>query len=197
MKLSYDEKIKLYELLKLIDKLFEENDIKYWADGGTLLGSLREGHIIEHDDDADIAIHFKDLEKLKKIEFNKYGMELIRFWGGWKLFYADSLILKDQGDGKNCDDLFDTVYKVPACDIFTYAENPYAIDKTILYPTNRLIRDVHYPNCYFKKDEIKEIKKVKFGPIEINIPNDPHPYLTRYLGNDYMTTKRDKKGNTM
>jgi len=196
MQLTNEEKIKLYELLKMIDQLFRENNIKYWADGGTLLGSLREGHIIEHDDDADLAIQYEDLDKLKKIEFVKYGMELVRFWGGWKIFFCDSRIL-GESDGLSSDELFGTVYKIPSCDIFTYAVNPYANQPLILYPTNRLIREVNYPNCYFYKNEIDELKRIKFGSIEINIPNDPHPYLTRYLGDDYMTVKRDKSGKVI
>lgn len=58
----------------LID-LFEENQIKYWLDFGTLLGAARNGEIIPWDKDADFGILQQDCSKLNELaeKINKDG----------------------------------------------------------------------------------------------------------------------------
>ena len=62
----------LLEVFKDIDRVCRENDIKYTAIGGTLIGALRHKGIIPWDDDIDIAIprenyyRFIDIYEKKK-----------------------------------------------------------------------------------------------------------------------------------
>lgn len=53
---------KLYEVLCTIDDICKENNIKYFLDSGTLLGSVREKDFIPWDDDMDIKIFAEDLD---------------------------------------------------------------------------------------------------------------------------------------
>jgi len=56
--------------LDLIEKLkdvCDRNNLKYFIDGGTLLGAVRHQGFIPWDDDVDIVMPRKDFEKLKKI----------------------------------------------------------------------------------------------------------------------------------
>lgn len=52
------------ELLRIIHKLCEENDLLYWIDGGTLLGAVRHKGFIPWDDDIDICLSKDDYDKL-------------------------------------------------------------------------------------------------------------------------------------
>lgn len=57
----------ILEIMKIIDKVCKENNLRYWIDSGTLLGSIRHGGFIPWDDDCDICMTRDDYEKFKKI----------------------------------------------------------------------------------------------------------------------------------
>lgn len=59
--------LRMLEMLKFIDSFCSEHDIRYWLDGGTLLGAMRHGGYIPWDDDTDIAMTRQDAEKFKRL----------------------------------------------------------------------------------------------------------------------------------
>ena len=62
------------DLLAEFDRVCRKYDLKYCADGGTLLGAVRHQGYIPWDDDLDVAMLRRDFEKLNEIapkEFKK------------------------------------------------------------------------------------------------------------------------------
>ena len=50
--------------LRDIKRILDNGGIRFWLAFGTFLGAVREGRIIPHDDDTDLAIIDKDIPKL-------------------------------------------------------------------------------------------------------------------------------------
>lgn len=59
--------IRMLDLLIFLDNICKEHNLRYWLDGGTLLGSFRHNGFIPWDDDTDVCMPREDALKLKKI----------------------------------------------------------------------------------------------------------------------------------
>ena len=55
------------EVLHVIDKICKKHNIRWWADNGTLLGTIRHGGYIPWDDDLDICMLRDDYFKFKQV----------------------------------------------------------------------------------------------------------------------------------
>ena len=56
---------RLYEFLCLIDDICQKEGVRYFLDGGTEIGSVREKNIIAWDDDIDIKVLREDYDSFK------------------------------------------------------------------------------------------------------------------------------------
>ena len=76
-KYTEEEKKMAIDLLKTIDTLFTENNLKFYLAYGTLLGAVRHEGIIPWDDDMDIWIDYKDIYfMINLIKLNKDRLKI-------------------------------------------------------------------------------------------------------------------------
>ena len=148
----------LYSYFKDLDQLCQDNDISYWADGGSLLGAVRDKGIIKHDDDIDICMYQKDFDKLKNILKNNktYHLYLLSTYPIYKFEHRE----------------IPNVF----IDIFVVEDH----DDNIQYKHEKNRQT--WPSAYYLKSEVYPLQRVKFGDLQIYIPNHPTSYLERMYG---------------
>jgi len=91
--------VQIREALPQIIELFNQNDVDYWIDFGTLLGAVRDKDVIDWDLDGDISYvytpeqHSKILGCLSPVLNNQPLINMISYWdGGTKLVASDTHI---------------------------------------------------------------------------------------------------------
>ena len=84
------------EILKTVDKICRENNIKYSLCGGTLLGAVRHKGFIPWDDDIDIA--------MRRDDYN-------RFLSLWEQSHPDGYLLQNKSNTPNFSQTFSKIRK--------------------------------------------------------------------------------------
>jgi hypothetical protein len=100
----------LRNLFKDTAQVFNQHQVDYWADYGTLLGIEREGDVILNDRDVDIGIWKKDQERawraLQSLKQKGYQVEntgkKLNVWriSGWSSLRAEIMLYQDVGQNK-------------------------------------------------------------------------------------------------
>ena len=154
---------KLYKLMYETDKILKENDIRYWADAGTMLGAVRHNGIIPWDDDIDIAILNSQRRQFWKLKdtFEAFGYEVIR------VKTLGFVKIREKG----------TIF--PFIDVFFYK-----LDGNKYIKTNKTIRD-WWPNEWFGKNQIFPTVQCRFGNFYISCPREASKCLARFYGKDW------------
>ncbi|MDO5124598.1 MAG: LicD family protein [Eubacteriales bacterium] len=63
------------ELLKILDKICRENNIRYSLAFGSVLGAVRHGGFIPWDDDADVVMEYNQYKKFSKLCKDYFGTD--------------------------------------------------------------------------------------------------------------------------
>jgi phosphorylcholine metabolism protein LicD len=148
-------------ILKRVTTILKANNIDYWVIHTTLLGTVRNKHILTWVDDADISIQYNDLPKLLKLEkeLNKNNIGIIKQDDRYKLHQLNSIYP------------FVDVFPVISSDNKYIYENPIARE--------------NLSKEYFYKDELFPLKEYMFEDFIVYGPNVP----TRYLETNFRNWK--------
>ncbi len=154
---------KIYEMLQALHEIMTKHDIKYWMDGGTILGADRNGGLIPWDDDGDLEIHEADKEKLLSLteEFTALGYKLVDHELGLKLFPKESYF--------------------PSIDVFTVVKDEESGNYML---SNEKARKL-WPKEFWTEEELSEIVPYAFGPIKLMGCKKADRYLTTLYGKNY------------
>ena len=166
-------------LLAAVTSIFEQHKIKYWLEGGTLLGIRRENRLLPWDNDLDISIHASEVSKLasliKDLQSKGYRLRQRLFTITSEPFKSGELrMIKVRNrqffgllKGKVCLDVFVK---------YTVAENTYwKIDNKKKY----------VPSSFYKN-----FKSITFQNKDYPIPKNTDEYLTYRYG-DWQTPVKE------
>lgn len=167
----------IYQMLLDVHDFFQQNNITYWIDSGTLLGAVRNHGLIKWDDDLDLCIfeeHEKEFVRLFPI-LKLAGYEMVGMPFGYKIYSINGVNVPNGRPWKH-----------PGCDIFIMTTDgnkafyKYRFNKE---NDNSLEIDLK---------DILPLRNTLFGPIVVVAPRNPAPYLKNWYGDDYMTTAHIK-----
>lgn len=163
----------LYELLRILDKVFKQNNLEYWIECGTFLGAIRHKSIIPWDDDGDVEIWKKDEELLKSLKsiFASYDVVLMPTWFGYKIFFNYGKPIKGHK------------WLYPSIDIFVMDEQ----NGKVIYSYPRA--QSAFGHCYFDKQTMYPLEQYKLGPLELTgvSKKASKKYLDTCYGDDWST----------
>ena len=171
----------LHDLLRILIETFDQHGIFYMAMAGTLLGIVRNNNYIPWDDDIDLAINYKDYDKLMNLNehLRYYNIEITGKWDlsgktytwedgkPWKLLkfrYIDN------------HDLF--------IDLFPFINE----DGEYKHPPLGRIPKSWYTRNVFKISEMYPTQMLKLRDINVVCPRDPVGFVKRSYGEDAIDT---------
>jgi phosphorylcholine metabolism protein LicD/GR25 family glycosyltransferase involved in LPS biosynthesis len=159
----------LYQMLYDTHNILKNNGIKYFIDGGTLLGAVRHKGIIPWDDDIDIGIIQTDRTKFLSLrsDFKKCGYSISKVWFGYKIFKSNKPLI----EGFN--------YSFPFIDVLLYKkmEGKYTL-------AMKQARD-EWPKEKWNEKQLFPLKLYEFGDFEVYGPQDHEKYFKTYYGDDW------------
>lgn len=151
-----DCQLKQISMLEEIDRICRKYSIDYWIDGGSLLGAVRHGGFIPWDDDIDIAMTQKDVQRFCKVAVDELPENLVLQKTKKNVATYAVLKLRDLNSfyiAKD-DDLNQPYPKGVFVDIFPFINYPSAGKRWIKFvskgvcASNSILTKPHYYSLY-------------------------------------------------
>jgi len=169
----------IYQLLEKVDHILSEHHIPFWATRETLLGAVRFHELIPSSDDFSISCFATDEAKLLKLreEFEKAGLGLhYDKKDFYKIYALDGEMIEDEAHPGAY-----FPFRFPVGDIFLMdLEKTKESRDVYVHKSDDFYK--HYPRDRMSYRQLREIKRVPFGPTTIPIPLDSHEILNGMYG---------------
>lgn len=159
----------LRETAKYVFQLLDQSNVKYWLEGGSLLGAARYKDIIPWDYDVDIGILRDDV---KKCQFLQKADDLSRT--GSKFVDSSGFVWEKAREG----DFFRVQYSQfnhLHVDIFPFYERNGIMTKNTWFKTHR--QDTEFPAHF-----LKPLTRIEFVGIRASAPNSVKEFLEYKFG---------------
>ncbi|BDX07781.1 LicD family protein [Planctobacterium marinum] len=175
------------QVLCWLCQMFNDVEVQYFLDAGTLLGIVRDGALIPWDDDLDIGIPLRELDRVYSLLEN-HLCELEQCTGiAWRVDQVlsehqfgvikpgdvRSLKLSPKLGGQECELAF------PMVDLFVKYPNGNTADYALAS------RGISMPIEHFQTTDL-----IQFSGIAMKTPANPELYLERYYG-DWKTPQKE------
>ena len=172
---------RLYRTMKDLNDILLSNNISYWVTGGSLIGALRHRGIVPWDDDGDICIMRKDVNKLRK---------LVPLFTKKNYILEEGTSDEDDGTPEPC------IHKRNSCTWFLEPKgrNSLGVDIFVMDRVGPLVTYADpawrtAPNggktCYFLYRYIFPLIPVRFGNFWVMTPFNAIEHLNQCYGTDW------------
>jgi len=179
------------ELLTEVKNIFNELEIPFWLNYGTLLGIYRDNKMV--DDDLDLATLHIDKIKENKSKFEEYGFNLQFLYNGVLITRRkeECGIHKYTIDGNVIKNYTATMYteKYFAHKLFRFMRRKKSLT-TLLHPAFRVLGGT-FVTYLIPKDYVLPLKEIEFEGKKFTIPNKIEKYLEYFYGNKWKTPLPD------
>lgn len=160
----------LYEILDRFDRVCTATGMQYTLNGGTALGAIRHKGLIPWDDDGDLFMFAP--------QFYNKSMELFTSAAAYGLVIRPFL----HGNGIESNGWYKIYlgeHTLPNVDIFVM-ENVQ--NKWVQCDP---LAQKYFPNDYLTQDQLKDLYRVPFGPLNLWMFSNYKSYFDRNYGSDW------------
>lgn len=168
---------------RYVFNLLEKSNVRYWLEGGSLLGAARNGKIIDWDYDIDIGIYHEDMHKLSilQILFDKPS--------GYHVEDGQGFVWEKALEGNFIKIHYSLINRIHV-DIFPFVALNGTMTKDTWFENHP--QDMPFPE-YF----LKPLKQLSFIGINVSVPNNVEKFLEMKFGSNVIEERRYPNNQTI
>jgi len=156
----------LRETARHVFRIFESEHVRYWLEGGSLLGAARTGDIIPWDYDIDIGIYQDDISHSKHLsQIYHTGIAVVD---------TDGFVWEKATEG----DFYRVQYSQSNhlhVDIFPFYSRNGTMTKDTWFKSHR--QDTEFPESF-----LQPLEKISFIGVNVSVPNNVRAFLDFKFG---------------
>lgn len=170
--LSQDQKKDMYVLLDKVCNILTDGSVRYWLSYLTLLGAVQYRDFVPWVDRLEIQMLVEDVDFLNNINFKKHDLVIRNTKFGYEVH--------------------DSVYQFPKVEIYLMRREPnmnggYIIPNSVPH-SYRSFQNPHNGGERYASDFLFPLRKLTIGNYNFFTPQQPHEWLWRVFGLNYLQT---------